>query len=110
MSRAEHRKRPEDGLQPERTALSWSRTSFGVLGNGALLLLRDSFQFSGSLRLLPALLAGLVALLTFGIGMQRQRTLRMRPLPARISARRQIQVIGWSVIVLIVVTALTLPI
>ena len=34
-------KGPGDGLQPERTALVWSRTSFGVLGNVALLLVRD---------------------------------------------------------------------
>lgn len=100
----------DDGLQAERTALSWSRTSFAVVGNGALLLLRDEFQFSGSLRFLPAVLAAVVALLTYVVGVQRHRTLRRRPLPARLTARRQINLIGTAVILLIVTTAVALPI
>ncbi len=100
----------DDGLQTERTALSWSRTSFAVMGNGALLLLRDAFQFSGSLRLLPAVLAAVVAFLTYLIGVQRHRTLRRRPLPARLTARWQIKLIGIAVILLIISTAVALPI
>ncbi len=103
------RKGPEDGLQAERTALAWSRTSFGVLGNGALLLLRDLHHYSGPLRLAPAALAIVVALLTYIIGRRRQRLLRTRPAPSSLGAGREIHLIGVSVIALIIVTALALP-
>lgn len=103
------RNRPDDGLQPERTALAWSRTSFAVLGNGAVLMLRDVYQFSGALRLLPAALAALVAVLTYAVGVQRHRLLLRHPLPAQITARRQIYAIGFSVIALILATAIALP-
>jgi len=44
------RNRQEMGLQPERTALAWARTSFAVLTNGALLMVRNlhgEFGFRG---------------------------------------------------------------
>lgn len=103
------RKRPDDGLQPERTSLAWSRTSFAVLGNGALLLVRELDHFSGVLRTVPAGLAFVVAVLTYGIGKRRQRTLHRRPLPATITARAEISTIGIAVVLLVVVTAVTLP-
>ncbi|HEY9415843.1 MAG TPA: DUF202 domain-containing protein [Pseudonocardia sp.] len=103
------RKDPDDGLQAERTALAWSRTSFGVLGNGVLLLLRDLHHDSGPMGLAPAGLAVVVALLTYLIGRRRQRLLRSRPLPRLIGAGREIHLIGISVIALTVVTALALP-
>jgi uncharacterized membrane protein YidH (DUF202 family) len=103
-------KGPEDGLQAERTALAWSRTSFAVLGNGALLLLRELHHCNGPLRLAPAGLAVVVALATYLIGLRRQRLLRIRPLPRRIGAGREVHIIGFSVIVLIVVTAFALPV
>jgi uncharacterized membrane protein YidH (DUF202 family) len=103
------RKGPDDGLQAERTALAWSRTSFGVLGNGALLLLRELHHSNGPSRLAPAGLAVVVAVLTYLIGLRRQRLLRSRPLPGRIGAGREIHLIGISVIVLIIVTVIALP-
>ncbi|HEX5349656.1 MAG TPA: DUF202 domain-containing protein [Pseudonocardiaceae bacterium] len=110
MSAPQRRRARGDGLQPERTALSWSRTSFGVLGNGALLLVRDIDHYAGALRLLPAGLAVVIAGITYLVGLQRQRVLRRLPLPAQLAPRRQIRLIGASVLVLIVVTALTLPV
>lgn len=99
----------DDGLQPERTALSWSRTSLGVFGNGALLLLRDLHHYTGPLRLLPAGLAAVIAVATYLVGRKRQRLLVQRPLPDQLAALWQIRSIGGSVLVLIVVTALALP-
>jgi hypothetical protein len=104
------RRAADDGLQPERTALSWSRTSLGVLGNSALLFLRDILHYSGPLRLLPAGLAAVIAVATYLVGRQRQHLLTRRPLPDRLAPRWQIRLIGGSVLVLIVVTALALPV
>jgi uncharacterized membrane protein YidH (DUF202 family) len=98
-----------DGLQPERTALSWSRTSFGVLANGALLFLRELHSYPGPFRYVPAGLAVVVALLTYRVGVRRQRLLRRRPLPETITARREVQLVGGSIVVLIVATAFMLP-
>ncbi|MDQ2708099.1 MAG: DUF202 domain-containing protein [Actinomycetota bacterium] len=110
MTQSVARKSPDDGLQAERTALSWSRTSLGVLGNGALLLLRDLHDYTGPLRLVPAGLALVVALLTYLVGVRRQRLLMRRPLPQRIAPRREVQVIGASMLILITVTAVLLPV
>ena len=110
MSAFRGRRAADDGLQPERTALSWSRTSLGVLANGALLLLRDVVSYTGPLRLLPAGLAAVIAVATYLVGRQRQRLLTRRPLPDRLAPRCQIRLIGGSVLVLIVVTALALPV
>ena len=61
----------------------------------------------GSVRptgLIPALLAGAVALATFLIAVHRQRTLRQQPIPERVTPRRAVYIIGTAVLVLIVVT------
>lgn len=102
------RRAPDDGLQPERTWLSWSRTSFGVLGNGALLLWRETSRFEGPLRLAPAMLAVAVALLTAAVGYRRQRVLRRRPLPARVAATAEVRVVGAAVLALTIVTAVAI--
>lgn len=106
---AGQRKRAGDGLQPERTALSWSRTSFGVLGNGALLMVREVHSYPGSFRFVPAGLAVAVALLTYAVGLRRQRLLRRRPLPSRVTGRMEMQLVGGSIVLLILATALLLP-
>lgn len=98
-----------DGLQPERTVLSWTRTSFGVLGNGVLLMVRELHGYPGQFRFVPAGLAVAVALLTYLVGLRRQRLLRRRPLPSRVSGRTEIRVVGGSVALLILVTTLLLP-
>ena len=97
---------PSDrGLQAERTALSWSRTSFAFLVNGALLMIRNLHGPLGPAGVIPAVLAGAVALLTYCIAVRRQRTLQ-RPIGTRITARRPIYVIGVASLLLIVVTTI----
>lgn len=97
-----------DGLQPERTALAWSRTSLGSLTGGALLLLRHTEHYHGPLRLLPALMALVIAAAAYAIGQRRLTALRSRPLPSSRSIRRQVQALGWAVIALTVVTSVVL--
>jgi len=104
------RNRQDGGLPAERTALAWTRTSFGVLANRALLTLRDFHSYTGPLRLIAAGLAVTVALSTYLIGVRRQRTLGRRPLPQRITPRREVHLLGISVLVLIFVSALALPV
>lgn len=93
------------GGQAERTTLSWTRTSFAFLGNGALLMIRNLHGSVGPAGLIPAALAGALALATFVIAVQRQHTLQQRPLPVRLTPRRQVYVIGTAVLALTVVTA-----
>lgn len=99
----------DEGLQPERTSLAWSRTSIGALGNGVLLLVRDVHGHTGPLRLIPAGLAIVVALLIYLAGVRRQRLLRQRPSTRTLGARREVWLIGVSIITLAVVTAVLLP-
>jgi uncharacterized membrane protein YidH (DUF202 family) len=97
-------KGPGGGLQPERTWLAWSRTSFGAFGNGALLLVHDLHGLSGSWRYLPASLAAAVAVLIYLTGRRRQRLLRRRPLTGHIAPRSAVRLVGASIQLLIVVT------
>ena len=75
-----------DGLQSERTALAWTRTSLAVLANGALLMMKDIHTGSDPPRMVAAGCAVVLALSTYLIGIRRQRTLARRPLPQRIAA------------------------
>ena len=99
----------EAGLQAERTALAWSRTSLGVLGNGALLVLRDLGPDAGPPRVFAAGTAVVIAVVTYVVARRRQHLLNQRPLPAPLTPRRTVRLIGVSVLVLIVVTAFALP-
>jgi uncharacterized membrane protein YidH (DUF202 family) len=94
------------GSQAERTTLSWSRTSFAFLANGALLMIRNLHGSTGPAGWIPAILAGAVALATFLIAVHRQRMLRREPIPMRITPRRQVYVIGMASLTLIVVTTI----
>jgi hypothetical protein len=79
-----------------------------VLANGAILLIRDTH---GRLpQLVAAGLAAALALSTYLIGVRRQRMLAQRPLPDRISPRREVYLTGGAVIALIVVSALALAV
>ena len=97
----------ESGLQAERTALAWTRTSFALLGNGALLMLRDLRSFPGRVGLAAVAFAVLLALTTYFIGLGRQRMLTRRPLPYPLTPRREVYLLGISVLVLIVVSLVT---
>jgi uncharacterized membrane protein YidH (DUF202 family) len=97
----------EAGLQAERTALAWTRTSFAVLGNGALLTVREGLTVRAGHTVQPAAVALAVAtaVTIYLIGRQRQRTLANRPLPQRITARWQVIAVAVTVLALIGVTA-----
>lgn len=98
---------PDRGLQAERTTLAWTRTSFALLVNGVLLTVKDTHGGDGPARLIPAGLAAAAASCSYAIAYQRQRTLGQRPLPTRITPRRQVYAVGMAVLVLMVVTAFT---
>ena len=97
---------PRANEPADRTALAWTRTSFAFLANGALLMIRNLHGPVGPAAFIPAFLAAAVALGTYAIALQRQRTLQRHPLPPRITARRQVYAIGTAVLVLIVVTTI----
>ena len=96
--------------QPERTTLAWTRTSLAVLANGAILLIRDTHGRPSAPQLVAAGLAAALALSTYLIGVRRQRILAQRPLPDRISPRREVYLTGGSIIALIVISALALAV
>ena len=93
------------GSQAERTTLAWTRTSFAFLANGALLMIRNLHGSVGPTGLIPAALAGALALGTFVIAVHRQHTLQQRPLRERLTPRRQVHIIGTAVLALTAVTA-----
>lgn len=97
----------EGGLQAERTALAWTRTSLGLLGNGAVLLLRDLRGFPGRLGMAAVAFALLVAVATFAIGRHRQRVLTKHPLPLRLTPRLEVHLLAFSVLVLVGVSLFT---
>jgi lysylphosphatidylglycerol synthetase-like protein (DUF2156 family) len=99
----------DNGLQAERTTFAWTRTSFAFLANGAVLTLKDLHGY-GLGGLMPAGLAAAVALCTYLLAWQRQRTLRRRPLPIRIVARRPVYLVAVAVLLLIVVSAVAQPV
>ncbi len=76
------------GLQAERTALAWTRTSLALAGNGFLLLLRD--HGAGVAGWTPAGLALLLVIGTGLLGRRRRGQLRHPPTPTRVRA-------GWEI-------------
>jgi uncharacterized membrane protein YidH (DUF202 family) len=96
------------GLQAERTALAWTRTSLAILANGVLLLVKDFPESGGPVRMSVAGLAAAIALAAYLVGGRRQRILCRRPLPQRITPRREVHLVGVLVLVFVVVVALTL--
>jgi uncharacterized membrane protein YidH (DUF202 family) len=99
---------PRNALQAERTALAWTRTSFAVLGNGALLMLRNLNSHIGPFRLGAIVFAVAVALFAYLMGLRRQRTLCRCPLPQRITPRREVFGLGIAVLLLILISWLAL--
>jgi uncharacterized membrane protein YidH (DUF202 family) len=93
-------------LPAERTILAWTRTSFAFLVNGALLSLKELHGVTATTALILTGLAGASALGTYAIAVRRQRTLQQRPIPADITPRRQVYLVGIATLLLIVMTAI----
>lgn len=105
--------RPSRGgraTQPERTTLAWTRTSLAVLANGLILLFRGPRTYTGTLQMVAAGVAGLLAASTYLVGLRRQRLLARRPLPDRISPRREVYLTALSVAGLILISELALTV
>lgn len=104
MSRLAAQPPGQAGLQAERTALAWSRTALGLLGNGALLLLRGYHAarpaVTVALAAVALLLAGAAAL----VARLRSREFARTPLPAPLAAPRRICALGIAVAILCLLT------
>ena len=96
--------------QAERTTLAWTRTSLGVLANGALLLIKDAHRDASAFRFVAAGFAAVLALSTYLLGVRRQRLLAKRPLPEGISPRQEVYLVGASIIVLILISVLSVTV
>jgi hypothetical protein len=79
-----------------------------LLANGVVLLVKDASLVRGPVPLVLAGSAAATALFAYVIGVRRHRTLCLRPLPQRITSRREIYLVGVSVLGLIVAVSLTL--
>lgn len=88
----------------DRTALSWTRTSFAFLANGALLSVRNVHGSHGAAAWVPTLLAIAVAVSTYLLARRRQRTLQRDPLPTRVTPRRQVYFLAAGTLALIAAT------
>lgn len=100
------RPHPEDpGLQPQRSALAWSRTTIAAVINGVLILTHDLRDVAV---LIPGVLAIAIATATLAIGCSRRAVLSQRPLPAPLAAPTAVHLVGWSVVALCVSTLMLL--
>jgi uncharacterized membrane protein YidH (DUF202 family) len=98
---------PDPGLQAQRTSLAWTRTSFAVLANGALLMLHDIAHHRAGFGLAAGGIAVILAVLTYLIGVRRQRLLARHPLPQRLTPRTEVVVVTAAVLVLILVSVIS---
>lgn len=103
------------GLQPERTALAWTRTSLAVVVSGGLVLLKDPgmaqlVDHHG--RIGVGVAAATVAGALFLVGVRRRRTLSARPHRNGTAARLEVFGAASAVLALtaLVVTYLVLPV
>lgn len=99
---------PDSGLQAQRTSLAWTRTSFAVLANGALLMLHDIAHHRAGFGLVAAGIAVAVAALTYAIGVRRQRLLASVPLPQHLTPGTEVIVVTAAVLLLIAVSVVAL--
>ena len=99
-----------EGLQAERTSLAWTRTSLAILANGAVLMLHDIAHHRAGFGLAAAGIAVAVAVLTFIIGVRRQRVLARDPLPDRLTPHTEVVVTTVAVLILITVSVVAVVI
>ncbi|MDQ1633792.1 MAG: hypothetical protein QOJ32_601 [Frankiaceae bacterium] len=88
------------GLQPERTALAWQRTTLGLLGNGGLFALRSEElgrRSTGDYIVVTALVV--LAIATAIAGRRRERLLSQLVKPPQLVPRREVTVLGWALAV-----------
>lgn len=85
----------QESLAAERTVLAWDRTALALLGNGALLLVRD-VRTTGPLALAAAAVALVAALVVAVLGRRRARSLS-RPESTTSAAVRPLTVAGGAV-------------
>jgi uncharacterized membrane protein YidH (DUF202 family) len=87
------------GLQPERTALAWQRTTLGLLANGGLFALRSAGDVARSVPGVVLVLAMLVlSFIASFLGWRRERALSRRHVPQRVRPLLEVQLLGWSVV------------
>jgi uncharacterized membrane protein YidH (DUF202 family) len=96
------------GLQPERTDLSWVRTTASILLNGGLLLFRHHLEGPSLLQFIGGCLALILALFTFAVSHRRRLTLYRRPLPAALAATAPILLLAGGTMALGLVTLATI--
>ncbi len=70
-------------------------------------MLRDFHSFPGRLGTAAVAFAFLMAFAAYAIGRRRQRVLTRRPLPTQLTPRLEVQLLGFSVLVLVVVSLFT---
>lgn len=93
----------DSGLQAERTALAWTRTSFAVLLNGVVVIAKDPLTIGSPRGLTVCAGAATAALAVYLIGRRRQWVLSRAPLPQRVAASRTVTGAGLGVILLILI-------
>ncbi|RJS91278.1 DUF202 domain-containing protein [Salinisphaera sp. Q1T1-3] len=76
----------QDGLQAERTDLSWSRTALSCAVNGGLLLMQHRLTGPLWLQGIAVGLALALFVLTLTMSRRRRRVLVQRPLPSPLAA------------------------
>ena len=99
----------EQTFPEQRTALSWTRTSFAVLGTGAVHMLHDVQDHRAGFGLVAAGVAVLISLLTYLVGVRRQRLLARQPLPTRLAPTAEVHMVTAGVLILIAVSVFSLP-
>lgn len=92
------------GLQPERTDLSWTRTTASALLNGGLLLLRHALAGPSLLQLTGGCFALILALFTFVVSQHRRHILGRRPLPVPLAAPVPVMLLAGGTAALGIVT------
>jgi hypothetical protein len=78
-----------------------------VLANGFLLLIKDTHS---AIHVSAAVTAAALALVTYLIGLRRQRILARRPLPDRLTARTEVYLTAASVVALILLSGVALTV